>query len=300
MISIIIVTWNNEDLICNCINSILKYEKNVEIIIVDNNSADNTVLKAREMNKEEVKVIPLKGNLGFSKANNIGVDAATGENILFLNPDTLFIETGLNEVFSRLDENIGIVSCRFLNADGSLQPSCYNFDTPFNILLEQFMLGNLFPNYLREMLTPYLGKHNKTRTVDWTVGAFLAMKKTDFLTINGFTEDYFLYSEDMDICYKIKKVAGKKTLFDSNFKIIHLGGQSEKKDISSTKHQKLLDSKFVFSKIHGLNKNIPTLLFSYRMKHFIFLSLSMFLSKKDFNSKLTKYKSAKEYLHNKL
>lgn len=300
LVSIIIVTWNNEDVIANCIKSINVYEKEeVEIIVVDSASTDDTVQIIKDLNISNVTIIELDQNVGFAKSNNIGVEQAKSENILFLNPDTIIIESGLEEVFKILNSEIGVVGCRLLNNDGSLQPSCYNFETPKNLFLEQFMLGKFLPQRLKEEYTPYLGKHEKVKNVDWVIGAFIAMKKSCFTDIGGFSEDYFLYAEDMDLCYKVWKIKKKKIMFYPYYSIIHLGGQSEKKSFASSKQEKLLKSKIIFAQKYGLKNNIKTIYRCYQLKYLLFKTFAL-LTRKDLNMALKKYEMSKKILRENL
>lgn len=298
MISIIIVTWNCEHFIENCINSIIKHVNNYEIIIVDNNSSDKTCEIVKSIKNEEIKLVELKDNIGFSKGNNIGVQYSKYENIVLLNPDTILLSDGLNDLVKELDDSVGLIGCKLLNEDRTLQPSCYMFDTPVNIFNEQFQIGRLLPSKLKNKYSPYLGEHEKKQSVDWVVGAFMLMKRSFFIEINGFSEDYFLYAEDMDLCYKVK-LAGKKVIFTPNYKIIHLGGQSEKSDNNTTnKFKKMLDSRQKFSEKYNFKKNMSTFLFSYRFKYFITMVLNILTINKSklIISKKTKYYNYVEYI----
>jgi GT2 family glycosyltransferase len=82
------------------------------------------------MNNENVRLVELNENVGFSKGNNIGVQYAKYDNILLLNPDTVLISDGLNNLVKELDDSVGLIGCKLLNEDRTLQPSCYMFDTP--------------------------------------------------------------------------------------------------------------------------------------------------------------------------
>lgn len=267
-ISAIIVTWNSEKDIVKCVDSILKYENNIEIIVVDNNSQDNTVNMLRNKGEKRLKVIALKDNVGFAAANNEGLKHANGKYILYLNPDTLFVESGLEKLTNQLNSNVGLVGCQLLNADRSFQPSVYMFDNPVNIVIEQFNLGKLMPKVIAKKYAPYLNKIDTNVEVDWLVGAFLLISKQDCQRIGGFSTDYFMYAEDMDIAFKIHKLQ-KKVVFSPNFKVVHVGGNSEKQDVSSTKKEKMFSSRKVFSDKYGWN-NLPIFYFCYLIKFLLF------------------------------
>lgn len=292
-LSIVIVTWNSSDTIVRCINSIEFFTTEAQIIIVDSFSHDETINKIINLQQKykNIKLVALKKNVGFSKANNIGGKYIKNDNVLFLNPDAFLIEQGIDYLTSYLSDTIGIVTCRFIGEDNQSQPVCFNFDTPINILLEQFAVGNVLPNFMRYYFTPYLSRQDKIISPDWVVGAFLLMKTKDFSAISGFSEDYFLYSEDMDICYKIHEV-GKKVLYVPDYEIIHLGGQSEKQDLKISKSRKLIDSKFIFANKYHKRHNEKTLYFSYLLKYIICRLIG--------SNKSMRYKEIYQYIGHKI
>ncbi|MFX0553400.1 glycosyltransferase family 2 protein [Lactiplantibacillus plantarum] len=267
-VSVIIVTWNNERDIIRCVDSILKYEHDIEIIVVDNNSQDNTVNVLKNKKEKGLIILELKNNIGFAAANNEGLKYAHGEYILYLNPDTQFIESGLNELTNQLNDRVGLVGCQLLNPDKSYQPSTYMFDNPVNIVIEQFRLGKLLPKVMAKKYAPYLNRIDKNVEVDWLVGAFLLISKRDCLRIGGFSTDYFMYAEDMDIAFKVHKLQ-KKVLFSPDFKIVHVGGNSERQDVSSSKKEKMFLSRKVFSNKYGYN-NIRIFYWCYLIKFLLF------------------------------
>lgn len=275
MTSIIIVTWNDSNVIKDCLESLLNIMDSIEIIIVDNNSSDETAKIVKQMQSPRVNLIQPLQNLGFAKANNLGFSKAQGEFILLLNPDTILSNINLAQLTKLLNDKVGLVGCRLLNKNGSLQPSCFNFDTPKNIVLEQFMLGKLLPEPLKRKFTPYLSKHNTSMYVDWLVGAFLLMTKEDFKKIHGFSTEYFMYSEDMDIAYKIRKI-GKKVLFTPKYSIIHLGGVSEKQQITSSKQEKMFRSRKIFADKYSYTDNLRLFLLSYKLKFALFSIIANF------------------------
>lgn len=297
MISVVIVTWNCELVIIDCLNSLEKYLPNSEIIIVDSNSQDKTCKVIEDLNKENIKLVKLNENVGFSKGNNIGVSYAKSKNILLLNPDTILIKPNLEKIIGYLDDKIGLIGCRLLNQDYTLQSSCYMFDTPSNIIFEQFQIGKFLPGKYKERFTPYLSKHNKKMFVDWVIGAFMIISKDLYNEVGGFSEDYFLYSEDMDLCYKVYK-KGLKILFTPDYEVIHIGGHSEANDNNSTnKFKKMLDSRLVFSKKYNFKKNMVTFLYSYTIK-FCISSILRFFSpnNKKVQNKYNKYKKYRLYI----
>lgn len=275
--SIIIVTWNNEADIEHCINSIMKFESDVQIVVVDNNSSDKTLQILRMIASKAIRVIELHENMGFARANNIGVQHATGDYILFLNPDAYFIESGIAKLERQLNDEVGLIGCKLLDSQRKLQPSMFMFDTPINIILEQFQLGRILPERLKQNFVPYLSNHAKKCETDWLVGAFLLLTAEDCEQIAGFSTDYFLYAEDMDIAFKVHML-GKKVIFDPDYSIVHIGGSSERQDVSSSKKEKMFLSRKKFSDKYGFH-NMKIFYISYLVKYILFCSFSLFTNR---------------------
>lgn len=230
MISIIIVCYNSESTIKDCIDSILKTVKNneFEIIISDNspndltkNVLDNFIKKLKYFRNEE--------NLGFSKANNRGIKKAKGEYILFLNPDTKVYEGTIDGMvdFIKSHKDCGVATCFVELPNGKLDDSSHRgFPTPFNSFSHFIGLSKLFPKSKifggYEMSYLDLGK---THEIDSAAGSFMLVPRTVGDKIGWWDEDYFFYGEDIDFCYRVKKL-GYKVYFVSEFKALHLKGVS--------------------------------------------------------------------------
>ncbi len=232
-ISIVIVNYNVKDFLYQCISSIKQASNNLAIqtIVVDNNSEDNSVefIKNRF---PEVDVIALQENIGFGKANNVGFDIASGRYILILNPDTL-LSTDTLDVMHEYMENhpyVGISVCKVLNPDGTFQESCRRgFPTPWSAFSKLFGLQSLFPK------SKLFGRYNltympvdETYFVDAVTGAFMFAKAEAIREVNGFDTDYFMYAEDLDLCYRVNK-AGYKIAYVHSTKIIHYKGESSRR-----------------------------------------------------------------------
>lgn len=272
----IIVTWNNVHEIGSLLKSIVKYESDCDIKIVDNNSTDTTVEYIKS-NFKNVDVIECSDNIGFAKANNLGMKSVTTDYVTLINPDTSltkpFVAKLINEINS---DNNGIIGCKLVNQDGSLQPSIYKFQSTISILIEQFRIGKVLPEKLKEKLSPENTKHIKKMHVDWVIGAFLFMKTATYNEIGGFSEDYFLYAEDMDICYKCH-LSGRSVLFDPSVNVLHLGGSSERQDVTETKSSKLIKSFFIFAKKYNIHGNVGALKFSYALKSILVFPMMFFM-----------------------
>jgi O-antigen biosynthesis protein len=235
-ISVIIVNYNVKELLEQCIISILTASKNlkVEIIVVDNNSFDGSVelLKTKFEGNPAVKIIASPINLGFAKANNLGAKESKGEYLLILNPDTILQEDTLEKSLSfyKANTNTGALTCKLILPNGKLDLACRrSFPTPSVAVYRILGLSRIFPKsktFGKYNLT-YLDE-NQTYEVDAIVGAFMLIKKDIYDKVRGFDEDYFMYGEDLDLCYRIKK-AGYKIYYYPETSIIHYKGESTKK-----------------------------------------------------------------------
>ena len=235
-ISVIIVNYNVKELLEQCINSVITASKilKTEIIIVDNNSFDGSVSFLRNKFKDNHDIIIIESpvNLGFAKANNIGASAAKGAYLLILNPDTVLREDTLEKTleFYKSRPKIGTVTCKLVLPNGKLDLACRrSFPTPAVAVYRILGLSRMFPKsrtFGKYNLT-YLNEDD-TYEVDAVVGAFMLIEKSVYNEVNGFDEEYFMYGEDLDLCFRIKK-AGFKIFYFHETSIIHYKGESTKK-----------------------------------------------------------------------
>lgn len=249
-VTIIIVTWNVEDVISDCLDSLFKYsDKEIQVIVVDNDSSDSTCQIIK--NYENVQLIQTGENLGFSKANNVALEHALGDYIFYLNPDTIFLDSIINDLVNYLEshENCGIVAPRLLNKDLSLQISYANFNHPFYLFLEEIGIGRVAPKKIKSVhfqRSLRLGEKD-TCDVDWAIGAALMLRKEECQRIGGFSEEYFMYGEDTDLCMKVKKILGKSVVYKGDSSLVHLGGVSESKSFNRNKYTVSMQSAFIFA-----------------------------------------------------
>ena len=232
-LSIIIVNYNTSKLIIQALNSVYKNSKNInfEIIVVDNASKDDSV----EMIKKhfpQVILIQNNENLGFSKANNIAIKRSIGEYILLLNSDTIVMEDTLEKMIKYMNDNpdVGASGCKVVLPDGSLDKACKrSFPTPQNALYNALKLDRLFPQskVFGEYNLTYLDE-NEIHDVDCLVGAFMMVRREVIEQVGLLDEDFFMYGEDIDWCYRIKQ-AGWRIVYYPKTKIIHYKGGSSKK-----------------------------------------------------------------------
>lgn len=243
-VSIIIVSYNVCDLLIACINSLRTHISscNYEIIVVDNSSEDNTVEMLQSLFPVDVILIANSDNVGFSIANNQGAAISKGDYLLFLNPDTIFTEDAVKSAFDFANNNrdAGIMSYRLLNYDGSNQMTTYIFPSLISEFFHFFqvkkMLKIRFFMFLIELVKPFLGKQVNSymssnvielepREVDVIPGAFMFCRRKAVLDIGIFDEDFFLYSEDIDLCRRVRNSNWKIYILPTT-PVIHYEGQS--------------------------------------------------------------------------
>ncbi len=246
-LSIIIVNYNVKEFLQNLIHSVEKATLNLtkEIIIVDNASDDGSVDFIKEK-FPNVKLIANQKNLGFGKANNIGLKLVTGDYILLINPDTLVAEDTFEIMIQFFKDTpaAGLAGCKILNPDGTLQLACRrSFPGPWTSFTKVTGLSTLFPKskiFARYNLT-YLDE-NKSYEVDAISGSFMMMRRSVYEKVGGFDEQFFMYGEDLDLCYRIQK-SGFKVYYVHSTQIIHYKGES-------TKRSSLDETKVFYNAMH--------------------------------------------------
>jgi len=234
-LSIIIVNWNSAAFVRKCLQSVYIGTKGCEFetIVVDNASFDDSEQIVRS-EFPATRFIGSAINLGFGKANNLGARAASGRNLLFLNPDTEVIGDALFRMVSVLDArpDAGIVGCRLLNTDLSLQTNCVQaFPSILNQTLDTKYLRQSFPK-LRLWGTQALLTDGGPAEVEVVVGACLMIKSVVFEAVGQFSSNYFMYAEDADLCFKVKQ-AGWRNYYLSTASVVHHGGRSSDKKSES-------------------------------------------------------------------
>ncbi len=231
-LSIIIISYNTREILTDCIKSVIKHTKGIdyEIIIVDNDSKDGSLERIKDLENKysQVSLVDAKANLGFGRANNLGVKKARGEYLLLLNSDTLVIDNAIKESLENMKKipDCGVFSCKLLNADKSIQASGGHFPNFGNVLAWQLfiddlpLIGKLIPSF-----HPQLASYDRNKQMDWITGAFMIIPKKVFDEIGGFDENIFMYTEEMELCFRLRKL-GYKTIYQISPAIIHLGGAS--------------------------------------------------------------------------
>lgn len=228
-LSIIIVNWNSKAYTFKCIQSILFYIKKIsyEIIVVDNASFDG----CGEMLTESfpnVMFLQSQFNGGFASANNLGVSHAHGNTFLFLNPDTYPHHNAIEKLYKQfcILSNAGAVGCKLLNSDGTLQTSCVqSIPTILNQVFDSNILRRIFPTSRLWGVSAFFGPGTIPAKVEAVSGACIMISRVAFERVSGFSQDYFMYAEDIDLCYKCIQ-AGFSNYYIPSVSIIHHGGGS--------------------------------------------------------------------------
>src|SRR3989344_5544472 len=247
-LSVIIVSHSTNVLTSDCIISVIKNTKGIkyEIIVIDNASNDGsiTMLKRYKSKIANFSLILKKKNFGFGKANNQGMKNAKGRYLLLLNSDTKINSNVLGEMISWMDKNsdIGISSCALLNISGSYQGTGGYFPTLPRVF--SWMILQDIP-FMDKIIKPFHPMKEKSgfknekfyrieKELDWLTGAFLLIKREVYEEVGGFDEDYFMYTEETDLCYRAK-MAQWKIYYNPKWSIVHLGGARGTKELAVLK-----------------------------------------------------------------
>ena len=229
LISIVYVNWNSADYLKASVNSVFTSDSqpNAEIIVVDNASTQDGVEELAALDPR-IRLFAERKNLGFAGANNLGASHAHGEILLFLNPDTE-VSAGAIERMARHLERLpdaGLLGARLLNADGSVQLSTIQaLPTILNQAFDSDAMMRRWPNCPLWKLGPLFQPAQEPIPVDTVSGACMMMRKSVFERVGGFSEEYFMYAEDLDLCYRMAE-AGLRNYYCGDATVIHYGGGS--------------------------------------------------------------------------
>lgn len=226
-LSVVILNYNVRYFLELCIKSVQNAitDLDAEIIVIDNNSPDDSCQMVKRL-FPEVVLIENDENVGFSKANNQAVAHAKGTYVCILNPDTVVAEDTFVQLidFAQRTTNLGAIGCQLIDGTGQYLPESKR-NIPIVKVAAQKMLGKVDKYYNNEVAINDIGK------TDVLVGAFMFMTKNVYDAVGGFDEDYFMYGEDIDLSYKLIK-AGFDNYYYGQSTIIHYKGESTLKDKS--------------------------------------------------------------------
>ena len=235
-LSIICVNWNSVDYLRECIASVYEHTRDIafEIIVVDNASSQEGVDTLKEQ-FPEVTIIKSATNLGFAGANNVGFRHSTGAYVLLLNPDTKLIGPAIDVMLAHMKclPEAGIVGCRLLNSDLSVQlTAIQKFPTILNQVLDLEYLQLRWPHCPLWEIAPLFSTDVKLIKVEVISGACMLLRREVFEQVGMFSEEYFMYAEDIDLNYKVKS-AGFTNYYVGEAAMIHHGGKSSsRQDVS--------------------------------------------------------------------
>ena len=233
-LSVVIVSFQAKYFLELCLYSVLKASQNIEIeiIVVDNCSTDGTNDLVQSKFKT-VKLIKNTQNLGFAKANNIGVSKACGDYVLILNPDTVLAEDTFIKCleFANLHPDLGALGVKLIDGAGHFLPEGKrNLPTPLVSFYKMLGIKNKKYSYYAQQIPD-----DSVGEVAILVGAFMFLKRANYLAVGGFDTDYFMYGEDIDFSYKLTK-SGFKNYYLGTASVIHFKGESTKKNTRYLKH----------------------------------------------------------------
>lgn len=257
-LSIVIVNYNVEFFLEQCLNSVLIAIKDLdaEVFVVDNNSVDGSVELVRSK-YPQVKLIANKDNVGFSKANNQAILESTGEYVLLLNPDTLVQEDTFKKVCDFMDQHpdAGGLGVKMIDGKGNFLPeSKRGLPTPAVAFYKIFGFSRFFPKSRRfgKYHLGFLDKE-KNHEIDVLSGAFMMLRKSVLDKIGLLDEAFFMYGEDIDLSYRIT-LAGFKNYYFADTEIIHYKGESTKKGSLNYVYV-FYNAMVIFARKHFSNRN---------------------------------------------
>jgi len=257
ILSVILVNYNGKDYISKCLDSIKESIQGIksEIIVVDNHSTDGSA-EILQKNHPDIRLLRNHKNLGFSKANNQGLRASSGNYILIINPDTRLYSNSIKKLLAEIKKSpdIGGVGPALINNKKDVQVSFGGRVNFFSEALKKTFLNRFYKYQLK--------KNGKKRDVEWLSAACFMSTQEVLKKAGMFDEKFFLYFEDIDLCKRIRK-EGWRLVYQPEAKVFHEGGASTKK--------RKLNSRFYYrkSQLYFYRKHSPA---------FSFFLLQVFLS----------------------
>jgi len=236
-LSIVIVGYNSKGDLERVLPSLTRPAPAVdhEIVVVDNASTDPTTAYLRSA-WPRVRLIVADGNLGFARANNLGVRNTASELVLFLNPDTVVAPGVVDRLVSAIDArpDVAVVGPRIVDGRGRAELSFGDFMSPWADLRQKVLVrGNDRGLPIIAAMVDRMTR--QTHEVDWVSGACLLVRRADLEAVGGFDERFFMYIEDVDLCTSVRR-RGRSVLFSAESEVVHLRGRSAASAPQSTSH----------------------------------------------------------------
>lgn len=228
-LSILIVNWNSKDYLRECLHSIRRTcsHQAPQVVVVDGGSFDGCA-EMLDADFPEVVFVQSPNNIGFGRSNNLGLDSVTGEALLLLNPDTELHPGAVDALLDELERlpDAGLFGARLLNSDGSIQFSAVHpLPTPLNVAMDSDWFRRRWWNRKEHR------DANEAFQVEAVSGACMMMRAETFRKLGGFDPRYFMYAEDMDLCFRIRK-SGLRIYHAPQAKVVHHGGGSSSNHFS--------------------------------------------------------------------
>jgi GT2 family glycosyltransferase len=237
-VSVIIVNWNTRDILRDCLRSVYEQTCDIafEVIVIDNASSDGSAAMVKA-EFPQVILIANQDNRGFAAANNQGMAIAKGRYLLLLNPDTIVLDHAVQKTMEYADHHpdVGVVGCQVWENDHDIQMTCFPFPSVKIMLIQVMGLRRMFPRSRRFGWINYGEWDRDTeREVDVVSGMFMLVRRSAIDQIGLMDEDYFVYAEETDWCYRFKK-AGWRCVFAPVARIIHRDGGNKSTDLVKVK-----------------------------------------------------------------
>ena len=295
-LSIIIVNWNGESFLPNCLKSIAENPPSVpyEVLLIDNASSDGSVkwLKSEEakeiLSNTNFKLIESNENLGFGRANNLIIKQTKAPYVFLLNPDTIVRAKAIDRLLESLkaEEKIGVTVPKLLHADGSLQPSVWASPNPVTILCETLFYRVLPKAVYKNWLYGPHWDYAEKRAVPIVCAAAMMVKRTVIDKVGAFDEDFHMYGEDLEWAKRITN-NGWDLVFVPESEIHHLYGQSSAQRWTSIEKQVTMGKAFILFQ----KKSLPAWLFFSNILTAIFVG-NVYLLVNIFNKvEFTRYRN---------
>lgn len=258
IISVILISYNTAKMSVEALDALFASQGDfkLEVFVVDNASKDDSIAVIKKA-YPHITLIENKVNVGFGRANNQVLDLVTGEYILLLNTDAFVQPDTLAKTLRYIESQptCGVLGVRLIGRDGEQQPSCRYFPTPFNSFAHKLGLARWFPRL--RMVDDAGWSPEVTENCDWVPGCYYLVRQQVIQQVGLFDPQYFLYSEEVDHCFSVKK-AGWQVVYFADTSVVHIGGESAKSDgkvTTSGRQLSMLQAEselLYFRKNHGL------------------------------------------------
>jgi len=267
-VSIIIVNYNTKELIIKAVNSVFEKTNglNYEVIIVDNCSMDGSIEALRKNFFDKINIIESSENLGFGRANNLGLDVAKGKYIFFLNPDTILINNAIKILFDFLEANYGAAICGGNLFDANHRPA-HSFKMKLPPKKQSAFLSAIKTICVKILMKNRDFNHGgEPKKVGYIIGADMLVRFDILKKTGGFDPDFFMYSEECELTDRIKKL-GFEVYSIPEARIIHLEGASQKKE--KALRMSVYSDYLFFEKVYGIDYVKKR--YKYKCRYFLFL-----------------------------